>query len=35
LFSAHRVESRDGHVSIDKKVLDRPLRLQDDGRLNT
>jgi len=34
LFAAHRVESSDGQVSIDGRDLDRPLRLQADGRLN-
>jgi len=34
LFAAHRVKNSDGQVSIDGRDLDRPLRLQADGRLN-
>jgi len=35
LFTAHRVASSDGRVSVDGGLLDRPLRLQPDGRLGT
>jgi len=31
LFSTHRVECRDGRVSVDDRALERPLRLQADG----
>jgi phosphoribosylglycinamide formyltransferase-1 len=33
-FTSHRVESRDGRVTVDGRALDRPLRLQADGRLD-
>jgi phosphoribosylglycinamide formyltransferase-1 len=33
LFATHRVESSDGQVHVDGTMLERPLRLQADGRL--
>jgi len=35
LFASHRVESSDGRVFVDDRMLERPLRLQADGRLDT
>ena len=35
LFACHRVESSDGRVIVDGRMLKRPLCLQADGRLNT
>jgi phosphoribosylglycinamide formyltransferase-1 len=34
LFTTHRVESSDGQVYVDETMLERPLRLQADGRLD-
>jgi len=34
LFATHRVESSDGFVFVDGKRLERPLRLQANGRLD-
>jgi len=34
LFASHRVESSDGLVTVDGRMLERPLRLQADGRLD-
>ena len=34
LFATHRVECRDGQVRVDGQGLERPLRLQADGRLD-
>ena len=34
LFTTHRVESSEGQVYVDGTMLERPLRLQADGRLD-